>query len=314
LKRLVVLLCATSACTPSFEPVQIVRDLRVIAMVADHPEIVGKPDPMTVIPPVKVDVIWADPTDPSPHAWAMLACAPASRGSPFNGEGVTTLGNRCEDDVLAVPIAHGMARPGEVISGSFRADLALLKHAADVDPLHGFDGVTIQVEVRIGPRPPGGPPAPDDPTTIVAQKRIQYSLPIPADRVPNQNPAFESLSADGTVLPEGAPLMVAAGQKVKLLPKPTLGSDEHYKVLTFTNDLRELHEALTYSFFADGGALSQAETGGGKRVEVGKDPEPPDLSSDFTAPRMPGRVHLWFVIRDERGGADVIQRDIQVAP
>ena len=311
MRRLMLLALAASACTPSFEPVQIIKDLRVIAMVADHPEVVGRPDPATVIPPVRVDVIWADPTDPGPHVWKMLACAPASRGMAFGGE-VTTLGNRCEDDTLAVPLGEGTARPGEVISSSFTADLAILQHAADIDPLHGFDGVTIQIEVRIGPRPPGGPPSPDAPTTIVAQKRIQYSLPIPADRVPNQNPTFDHLDADGVAFPEGAPLLVAPGQKVKLLPTPTMGSDEHYKVLTFTNQIRELHEALTYDFFADGGGLSSAETGGGKRIEVGNDPGPPDLWTTFTAPAAAGMVTLWFVLRDERGGASVTTRQVEV--
>jgi hypothetical protein len=297
---LALLALAGLSCDPGFEKESIVKDLRVLALQTEPPELV-LPDLDHVIPEVAIEVLWADPADPRERPWTLSACAIGAKYRYVNGGEINQDRDRCETDRLALPLAAGSARPGDPIRALFRADAGILARAREADPLKGFDGqVTVVIEVAIG--------AVDDPLRAYAQKRVTYALPIPEGKLADENPHFARIEADGAPLADGA--TVAPLQKVKLDPKPADGAAQPYRVLTFTGGTRDLTESLRYAFFATAGKFSQEKTGGAQRLQLGQ--VAPDTFTEWTAPKEPGPVTLWFVIRDERGGASWLVRTIDV--
>jgi hypothetical protein len=75
-----------------------------------------------------------------------------------------------------------------------------------------------------------------------------------------------------------------------------------------TQSLRERREAMRVSWFATAGSFESDRTG---RGEV--EPET-STSNAWTAPSSPGRVHLWVVLRDSRGGTDFAGYVVEVVP
>ena len=297
---LVLLGAAVAAgCDPGFETESIVKDTRVLAMRSEPAEVVV-PDLNTVIDAVDLEVLWADPANPAERPWTLKACAIKTVFNAGQGE-QNQIATRCEDDVLALPLGEGRALPGAPIRASFRADIGLLQRAREADPLKGFDGqVSIAIEVAIG--------EPTDPLRVYAQKRVTYSLPIPAGKTANRNPALARIEASGAELTDGA--VFAPGKKLKLDPKAADGAAEAYRVFTFTGATRDLTEALRYSFFATAGEFTREKTGGAKRVQIGS--QPAETDTEWTTPKKPGPVQLWFVIRDERGGTSWLLRTVEI--
>jgi len=296
---LLVLVLVLAGCDPGFEKVSIVKDARVLALRSEPAEVVV-PSLEAEIGEVDIEVLWADPADGRPRPWTLKACAIRSNYNYGMGQ-LNEARDRCEDDVIAVPLAAGSALPGEAIRAKFRADVAQLARARQLDPLKGFDGqVTMVIEVAIG--------APEDPLRVYGQKRVTYSLPLPEGKRANQNPRLLGVMAGGADLVDGAGF--APGQKLALLPVAADDAAEMYRVLTFTSGVRELQETIRYSWFATRGEFTREQTGGAPRVQLGD--EPREIDTEWQAPEEPGPVQFWFVIRDERGGTSWMMRQVEV--
>ena len=90
------------------------------------------------------------------------------------------------------------------------------------------------------------------------------------------------------------------------------GDKESFWVNTFTGQTKELAEYLSYAYFVTSGKLGKPTTGGPPNVFVtikGVN----DVASDWT-PRKEGDATLWVVVRDGRGGASWISREVRVNP
>jgi hypothetical protein len=125
-----------------------------------------------------------------------------------------------------------------------------------------------------------------------------------APRTANTNPVFESLelgrqdSADAEFAPLVQPVLLDPEEIVRIRPVFTAGSIESYERLLTDVNTREVFvertdEDLAVQWFATAGEL-QDEVTAKKLTRT--------LDTAFTAPTS-GRVSMWLVVRDGRGGS-----------
>lgn len=90
-------------------------------------------------------------------------------------------------------------------------------------------------------------------------------------------------------------------------PKTCGGAEEFLYYDLITRDLVKRRESMRVSWFANGGAFDEDRTG--------RDEADPATSIDntWTAPKSPGPVRIWVVLRDARGGVDfrALRIDVQ---
>jgi hypothetical protein len=314
-KRLIFMLALATGCG-SFEAASIVLDLRPLAIVADPPEVVvdfdvEQPDQIPDLPRVTVRALLADPRENRRLDFRYRICA-------------ETQSRRCDEpDTIILLAGEGTIEDPELTASTADATIEvnalLLEEALRLDDLQGFGGIGVQVELRVVPE--GGSEA----DAIYAAKRIIYAPRIPASRVPNQNPHFSVLTADlvdfpGTRCddPDGVPLVVAPDQQIILEPSEPEGIREPYVLPTLDGGSREFVENIRYSWFATAGDWTSEETGGPKDLFGNV----PVLFTKWRAPdgdgltaleeRTGGRVDLWVVQRDERGGTSFLRRCVRV--
>ncbi|HZL19274.1 MAG TPA: hypothetical protein VFG23_16180 [Polyangia bacterium] len=139
-----------------------------------------------------------------------------------------------------------------------------------------------------------------------------------SDYVPNQNPQLADLIFD----PAGAatplfsagqtamtPGTIAAGQTVTLQADWTDASTETFLVWDVVSlNLVLQQESLRLSWFATGGSfLHDASGRSATETET-------FTQNSWTAPDVAGPVHFWTVLRDDRGGIDFAEAEIDVTP
>lgn len=147
------------------------------------------------------------------------------------------------------------------------------------------------------------------PTTIATQYATDYTAnqnPILADLVLGTDSGATVLYAPGQPAATGA---VSAGAKVVLQADFSAESAETFLVWDVVSQtLLQQRESLRVSWFATGGAFEHEVTG--------RTPDDPTTFTQdaWTAPTTPGPVHLWAVLRDDRGGIDFASAEIDVTP
>ncbi|GAC1340454.1 MAG: hypothetical protein NVS2B9_10030 [Myxococcales bacterium] len=289
--------CATYY-DPCFAPQGQVRDLRVLGLRADPPE--ARADLVSgAVGQVSVSVLLGAP-DPAIEPLRMTAslCSP-------------TEDRRCPE---AAPV---VARVSGYPTASFAVDapVALLRDALAADPLRGYGGLRLQLDLRVG--------GPSGAILARASKLLIYALPDPA-HVLNHGLEIPALR----ILREGAapqdlkpgdrfPLNVgdAAGLRPLLAPGPG-GSEaaETYTVTDLSGRLVSRREQITYSFFVTphnvfGRLINGVSTpGADKNAQADVADEPAFGTPDPTGGLV--RVtsvnaslgQLWVVARDGRGG------------
>jgi hypothetical protein len=313
-----------AGCTPDFDDVWKVKDLRILAIQADPPEVLARTSDLmavTTIPPVSVTTLVVDPRMGPGDArdWSLTACTPEEK--------------TCDDAFRRVVVGAGRT-PLDQIEATFTLTPDLLQAAIQQDTLKGFGGVPVHLDLKIWD--------PELAQPVQAIKRLVYGVsdfPVqvpPAEgtlggdcgggaacddglacegdqcvRVPNQNPALEKITADGKPIP-GSDWEVPAGEEVKLLPAAREGDDEPYWVNTFTGGTRRLDEYVSYAFFVTSGKLKNATTGGPPTV-FAKKKSVEDLTSTWT-PLETGDATVWVIVRDDRGGVSWSSYQARVTP
>jgi len=147
------------------------------------------------------------------------------------------------------------------------------------------------------------------PTTIATQYATDYTAnqnPVLADLVVGTDGGATVLYAPGQPAATGA---VRAGAKVVVQADFSAESAETFLVWDVVSQtLLQQRESLRVSWFATAGAFEHEVTG---RTSD----DPTTFTQDaWTAPTAPGPVHLWAVLRDDRGGVDFASAEIDVAP
>ncbi|CAN5693363.1 hypothetical protein BH11MYX3_BH11MYX3_14450 [soil metagenome] len=312
-----------AGCT-SFEDPDIVVDLRVLALSADHPEQVVDVDlanpqmPVQLlqqIVPAQVCALVADPAFERRIRWSLTLCSYGDY-------------SRCSPDA-AVTIASGIADDPETaatppqICGTVTPNANLLGVLLDTlegDQLRGLGGVDYLVQLTVG-----GEDA-DPELDLYAAKDLRVAPRIPTARQANQNPNLDRIEAtidhgDPIALGtgrcvEGAPtLTIQPRDLVRLTPIEPVDAREPYVVPTLDGTGRMFTESLTYQWIASAGGFSSGSTGGPRDITG----NPPPLFSDWRAPNAedlagPTDIELWIIQRDERLGVTWYQSCIRVVP
>lgn len=160
---------------------------------------------------------------------------------------------------------------------------------------------------------------------------------------PNENPDLERIVAevgDDSFVLGAEPLRVRAGTRVELRaefvrcpreaecgdgycsagenqvscaedcrtePRGCPGAETYLVADASTRAVATRREGLSLAWFASGGRFAEEQTG-----QAESDPDGTSTSNVWTAPRDSGSVRLWFVLRDDRGGATFVAHDVEV--
>ena len=362
-------LVLSMACSPDFDDVAMVKDLRFLGIKADPPEQVlwrdaisippsvgawllgamkggagldalcgpeASPPPATIpgIAPIRISALLADPRIPEAEQgtrkvrWEIWACG-ASKGSCAASDG------------YRVKIA-ARESPLSQVGFTFVPDGELFRRALCEDAYKGFGGLPILVELRVfdveGDR------------WIYGAKRVVYTFwlpysPVPAAQRANTNPELQEVritvqdadekevrTLDLATLGSG-PVLLREDESLKIEPVLTEASKEDFvqvsagdgkqglgslQVLELEEcdkgETRSKEAAVTcgtffsWQFYATGGALSHATTGGMPPLFV-ENKKVKDVSSTWSPPiagegtLLPGEeTRLWLVGDDGRGG------------
>ncbi len=359
---LAALLLGSHGCS-SFESRSIALDLRVLGIVSAPPEVMVPLTPdsdLGDLPRVDIEAcaIIADPAEDRALEYRMTACWP-------------TENLRCDDPERAVVYLAGSdaqpwvtiddpdqtARAGDddrpgYACGSMRSDLVLATLLLDQLQLEdslaaiatqaAANGGNLDVQIELAVR---GLEEPDE-RIQYASKRARFALPLPPERVANQNPTLVELQAQRLPEPgspiaadpapraaptlrcadaspsapsdppaDDAPLVVGPGDTIDFIPIETDGAREDYLVPTFDGGARMFTENLTYAWYATDGNW-QREVSGGPKDFAGNQPP---LSSEWTAPEIDQvgdglLVQIWLIQRDERGGQSARETCVWVTP
>jgi hypothetical protein len=309
----------------SFENPEVVLDFRVLAISASLPEQVIDVDITDPAPPVElleqvepteICVLLTDPLFDRRLHYEMQVCLLGGGERCAGGYPHYTFASGSWEDPDLTPTPAKMC-------GTIQPDGNLLGVALasfQVDALKGLGGIYYGVSLRVGGQ---DAPRADD---LWAAKFLRLMPRIPADIQANNNPFLERvditlLDAEPIELPFGrcrdqaAPLEVAPGARVRLMPIEPDGVREPYVVPTTDGMSRMFTESLTYQWLASAGNYSAGRTGGPRDPFGNAAP----LFTDWVAPSgedVTGvtDVELWFVQRDERLGLTWYESCIRVVP
>jgi hypothetical protein len=288
------LLLFAIGCTPDFQEVWDVTDLRVLAVQADPPEHLFAAGLPATLPPVTLTALVVDPRDPDDeHDWEFWACTPEETRCELARQNWKLHAARTKLDEIRFDFTPSQ----EIFDASFEAD-----------PFRAFGGLPIMVEFR-----------------VLDKERDEYQLgikrtvwtypllysPIPPQKTANKNPLITEVAVDDKS-PGADPLAVKTEQAVVLLPKPAADAKENYWVTEVEIlpdgtqlpglEFSEQEEFLSYQFFTTDGVLSHSDTGGPPNPFF-ENKKVTDITSEWMAPTEPAdNVELWVVVRDGRGG------------
>lgn len=265
--RAFALLLLAAACTPDFDAPSDVKDLRVLAVQAEPPEVRFDPDGGPT-PPLTVRVLAVDPSaDAGPQAMHLELCGP-------------TDSRRCDEgpvhDAGTVPLAFTVPPISDF--ADFLAS----------DDLAGFGGIRVQLSFSL-PAADGGEVHGDK---VVIYNRTDAPCP------PNHNPAIGEVrltiaGVDAGALAPGGALSTGTEYGVR----PVLdGGEEELCALDLRGNLVRQPEQAHWAFFSDPGGSFDGDTAD-EPLDGGA---PPDGLTRFT-PHGDGGT-IWVVVRDGRGG------------
>jgi len=274
-------LAGLAACAPEFTPRSVLEDVRVLALVAEPPEI-GLAGTTSVTAyayvPVGATVTWS---------WSFC---PYSLGS---SAGYACIVPECEQDL---PPGNPVAIAPQVETGLFLACVAALSGGAPPPGLPAQPPEVVEMVVRYTGRDAGG---------SVLRQAVQlipvHTLgPPPA---PNHNPVMQAVSIGGQAVPPppggSDPVLLPGGE---LEVRALLGDPETY----LDPAGRTAQEQLVVSFFTTAGRFDYDRAlGPDARVK---------LKHESIAPGTTG-VQVWAVARDLRGGEAIAGPfDVAVGP
>ncbi len=145
-------------------------------------------------------------------------------------------------------------------------------------------------------------------TGVTSQQLTEFNRRF----VPNRNPAIASVMINGV---DAAVATVRAGDRVTLelrwveCPSDEVACDGAETYASFSLASRSVvsrREAMAAAFYALAGRFSV------ERVGTAADDFSTGAQSVWAAPQTPGAVSLWFVLRDDRGGAGTASATITV--
>ena len=293
------------ACADDFYKQQQIVGLRVLAVSAEPAELIlqdGGPLPSTTFSALAIEPSGATITTrfdlclqqgvlPSPS----LAC-PGDAGSQLPDAGPTSARLDLNDPhVQAVAIEFETSNDGGLSSFTDAGLSAVLAN-----------GVPIAIGFSADAPPYGNPDGGPGPTAGYSDQHLlgftDITLRTASSARPiNHNPQLMEIDADRVAIAADGSTTLHVNQTVTLLPIPA-------------SDAKEVKqdggvESLDYSFYTTAGTLSDLRS-----TDTTASGQPGFITSDYTAPKSPGPVRLWIVVRDGRGGTGWLERDFTIVP
>lgn len=285
---------------PDFPPSSLVTAPRVIAIVAEPPEI--NPGQLTVLHAITAGTT----ADSARFRW--FVCLRPEASATFTAQstfGVTSDDEGCFGDAavqLGTPVEgpeYFFTVPANVLENleALRAIYGTNLSAASLRLIVATSGipVTIAMEMTQGNR------------VVRAIKRVIVSSRVDTNRNPPP-PRFRfGTPADGGMggvhvgtvpgdeetcaADNRAPIVVHTSQVVQVAPETDTASWlQSYDALDSSGNPQHVMETAYYSFFATGGRYDDGRT----RLPI--------QNTVWHAPTAPGPATLWFIVRDGRGG------------
>ena len=277
--------CALLACDTQYDPcfgsAQKIADFRVLAVRADPPEVVFDPAD-TELPPVTISMLMVDPRTTQPVDITASLCPQVDD-------------KRCGAGALQNAT---VTSAGPVVSFKVTPTPELLRAAVLADPLHGYGGIRVQVDIVLNG---------SFQRTARATKTLLYTPRTPG-YVPNHS--FEilglNLTSNGRPMGFVGPndtLNVSVADQVGILPllAPTSGTGdaaEEYDVTDLSGRPAHLKEHLSYSLYSTVHAHFLTDTAEQPPSDVA-----PPLAGVFQfQATLTATGTLYIVARDGRGG------------
>ncbi len=310
-------------CSPGFDDITEVKDLRALVVQASPPQhlILLAPDVLfTSITAFKPPVELTQSVD---VAVTLLVVDP----SKTEGDVKVTLracvlggDRRCRDDYPIVPIADKWVPLGE---STFVASLPpdLLNGAMEEDSIKGIFGAAVWLDGEV--------------TDGVTVEPFLKTFILMTDysggqQAQNVNPTFNVVAGEEEKEKElelnaEGQLEVATGEEVRFLP--VIPEEEHqdFVVFTFTQGqdqeqaapeagFEEKTEEMTIRYFSTCGSLSTDFKSEQTVIFWEKDDplEDKDLSVKWTAPDEADECLVWFLLEDGRGGVNWLELPVVV--
>ena len=334
-RALVVAVALAVAAPPAgctdFEDPTTVKDLRLLAVVADPPEIfLDDFDNPGVVPPATVSALVADPAGAGrPVEGRAVAC-------PYFVDSITTA--TATRAILCESLPAELRRELPVTDAVTSSHHRLVTTLAFDDTTSGLFalaspndriyGLTIEIEWQIT--------AGDEATTGI--KRMRYTQPQPGwGQTPNRNPGLDGIRAfrvrdeatgalSDEIPPEQLPVVLPSDH-LFIEPVPAADAVETSyvtPVATSATDATPIptvieRERVRFSFFASYGTFAPAVTSTelpalftpGQRIRTESRYDIPKADAPWPAD---GHVDIWIVARDERGGESWLHRDLVLGP
>jgi hypothetical protein len=306
---LVALLLAS--CGDEWRPVTYVEGLRVLAIIADPPDLV--PGEAT-----RLDALVVDPSGSGrPNTLAWFACDPdpqaldqpeCAKYSTLDDVGELAQGSQLPGGVhvLGVSATSGAKAGGT----SYVAPADLFASLTPDDPRRQRGVLAMIILFAIAAPPPTSSEELDElmqrvqageVESILAVKRVRIS----EDGQRNQNPKIEGVRfGDDLWGASLRPLKIHPGETYLLTGVARDGTREHYLQIDVDGNPVEKDERLIFSWFATSGTLGTPRT---VDAEAQQRLTMPFLFEETPADR---RALLYLVLRDGRGGTDVMTRGL----
>jgi hypothetical protein len=335
LKRLLLVGLLLLGCAQGFDNETNVKDLRILAVPADPPELLIDGGPMSMaaelcptpdvlkglkaelathlsahaLPTMTLHPLVVDPQgNGRPVHYRAVACVSPTGGVDEEGGGGNmmpggvrqTIGRgACPDNAPLLAEGDASPAPGS-LTPKFEVPLPLnpdlLVAGLGQDPLGLLYGLALTVQVT----------ASAGQEQVVVRKRVLVTARLTADQAPNQNPVIPFVSYrktendPETLYDATQPPMVHLGDKLRFQPSP--GIKETYPTRIGDRHTGCVHtetvtEALRFAFFATAGTFSPDSTNTEPSVFRESGPDPHRLESVYEAPKtlLPGQSDLVHV-------------------
>ncbi|MCY1080843.1 hypothetical protein [Archangium lansingense] len=295
-----LLLCA--ACVGPEDTPSNVKDLRVLAMRMDPPELIAETcstDPTvladTLVRPVRLTALIPDPAGEGRDLdYTLWACASQNDDT-------------CSKD--RVELARGITKGGELVVDLFPGPGAsrlpdgtfLAQRILEEDLYNGLGGLRMPLVLWVR----GGG------EQIYAQKLMVYGCRFFPEMNANVQPELPDLLLQGEPWVEGVPRELSGPGPFEVQVPDLTGREEAYVVPSFELKPVNLQEAWEVAWHTTQGTFSPNQTGG---ADLGGGVARHRV--EWTPPRgaQAQEVRFWVVARDGRGGMSWLERTVKYTP
>jgi hypothetical protein len=308
LASLPLLLLAAACSMPQDNPTQ-VKDLRVLALSLESPELMAPScdtkDPRNAFvyaTPLTLRALVADPKGEGRDiTWELLACAAVADRT-------------CEDEENRLVVASGTLKPGELeLTQAFgtltlpqKLDAAgnpvpLLTEVLAKDTYKGLGGLRMPLVLHVK--------AGDE--EIFAQKLMVFSCRFFPEQQQNVTPVLPGLRLGGEPWGEGTVRELSGPGPFEVEPEPYAELEEPYLVPSFDLKPVQLQESWKFAWYVTGGRMSLEESGG---TDVDGTSVRPGVLWEPTSKPPSGELTFYVVVRDGRGGSSWYVRRARYTP